>query len=88
MLTPWEGLQDSFKGIVDKQDDPEDGDELQPPKNFAMVYRGVYRSAYPTKKNFAFLKKLGLRSVIYLCQEEYSNQVSPRFWVQGLVFRV
>jgi hypothetical protein len=42
-----------------------------PPSNFAMVDKGVYRSSFPKKKNFPFLKKLGLKSVIFLCPEEY-----------------
>ena len=59
-------------------------DELYPPKNFAMVYQGVFRSAYPTKKSFDFLKKLGLKSVIYLCQEEYSSQVRQFYTDLGI----
>lgn len=48
-----------------------DDDSWVPPDNFAMVDRGIYRSGFPKKKNFPFLKKLGLKSVIYLCLEEY-----------------
>jgi len=29
------------------------------------------RSSFPVKKNFPFLKGLGLRAVVYLCPEEY-----------------
>ncbi len=36
-----------------------------PPSNFAMVAKGVYRSGYPVPKNFPFLKKLGLKSILY-----------------------
>ncbi len=35
-----------------------------PPSNFAMVAKGVYRSGYPVPKNFPFLKKLGLKSIL------------------------
>jgi len=35
-----------------------------PPLNFAMVAPGVYRSGYPNKKNFPFLKKLKLKSIM------------------------
>jgi tyrosine-protein phosphatase SIW14 len=42
-----------------------------PPDNFAVVCKGIYRSGFPKKKNFGFLKKLGIRMVIYLCLEEY-----------------
>ena len=44
---------------------------LCPPENFAMVWRGIYRSSYPTKRNFTFLQQLGLRSILFLCPEEY-----------------
>uniref|UniRef100_A0A6U5BGK4 diphosphoinositol-polyphosphate diphosphatase n=1 Tax=Hemiselmis andersenii TaxID=464988 RepID=A0A6U5BGK4_HEMAN len=78
-------LVDSFKGGVDTMLlDRDGGDELHPPKNFAMVYRGVYRSAYPTKKNFSFLQKLGLNSVVYLCQEDYSGQVMQFYNAMGV----
>mmetsp|Transcript_86805 Transcript_86805/g.173292 ORF Transcript_86805/g.173292 Transcript_86805/m.173292 type:complete len:205 (-) Transcript_86805:67-681(-) len=44
---------------------------LTPPENFAMVWRGIYRSSYPTKRNFTFLQHLRLRSILFLCPEEY-----------------
>src|SRR5690242_17752930 len=40
-------------------------EELIPPDNFNMVSNWVYRSSFPKKKNFAFLKKLGLKSILY-----------------------
>lgn len=40
-------------------------EELIPPDNFTMVSTWIYRSSFPKKKNFAFLKKLGLRSILY-----------------------
>ena|ERR1051325_7004355 len=40
-------------------------EELIPPDNFSMVSNWVYRSSFPKKKNFAFLKKLGLKSILY-----------------------
>jgi tyrosine-protein phosphatase SIW14 len=33
----------------------------------------VYRSSYPTKKTLPFLKQIGVRSVVYLCLEEYTE---------------
>ena len=44
---------------------------LIPPDNFAQVNYGVYRSGFPTKRNFAFLRTLHLRSLVYLCPEDY-----------------
>ncbi|CAG8845426.1 17318_t:CDS:2, partial [Gigaspora margarita] len=37
-------------------------EELIPPGNFSMVSTWIYRSSFPKKKNFAFLKKLGLKN--------------------------
>lgn len=48
-----------------------DREPFFPPENFSMVEKGVYRSGFPSKKNFPFLKKLGLKTVVYLCLEEY-----------------
>jgi tyrosine-protein phosphatase SIW14 len=49
-----------------------------PPINFAMLCSGVYRSGYPTKKNFRFLQAMKLRSICYLCPEEY-GQTNMKF---------
>lgn len=37
---------------------------LIPPQNFAMVAKGIYRSGYPNSKNYPFLQKLGLKSLL------------------------
>ncbi|KAI9358278.1 tyrosine phosphatase family-domain-containing protein [Zopfochytrium polystomum] len=54
------------------EDDPPE--ELIPCENFALVCKGVYRSAFPKKKNFPFLKRLRLKSVLTLILEEYPEQ--------------
>ena len=46
---------------------------LVPTINFSMVCPGVYRSGYPTKKNYSFLCALRLRSILYLCPEDYAE---------------
>ncbi len=46
---------------------------LIPPENFSPVSNGIYRSGFPTKKNFPFLKSLRLKTIIYLCLEEYPD---------------
>lgn len=46
---------------------------LVPSINFSMVCPGVYRSGYPTKKNYSFLCALRLRSILYLCPEDYAE---------------
>jgi tyrosine-protein phosphatase SIW14 len=42
-----------------------------PPDNFSMVDTGIYRSGFPKKKNFPFLKKIGIKAIICLVLEEY-----------------
>ncbi len=42
-----------------------------PPANFAQVHKGIFRSGFPTKKNFPFLAALKLKTIVYMCQEEY-----------------
>ncbi|KAI8053707.1 putative tyrosine phosphatase [Syncephalis plumigaleata] len=44
---------------------------LVPPLNFALVEAGIYRSGHPNPKNYRFLEKLGLRSIIFLAKEDY-----------------
>ena len=46
---------------------------LAPPENFAMVWKGIYRSGYPSKRNLTFLRTLGLRSILFLCPEDYPD---------------
>lgn len=51
-------LKHSNEGI-----DWDDG-TLRPPENFAMVSPRLYRSSFPRKHNFPFLRSLGLKSVM------------------------
>mmetsp|Transcript_4218 Transcript_4218/g.6432 ORF Transcript_4218/g.6432 Transcript_4218/m.6432 type:complete len:173 (+) Transcript_4218:78-596(+) len=53
--------------------DEGDIDDLFPPENFAMVDSGIYRSSFPLKKNFPFLRKLKLKSILTLIMEEYPS---------------
>jgi len=39
---------------------------LIPPLNFAMLVPGIYRSGFPNKKNFGFLEKLGIKTIVCL----------------------
>ena len=47
---------------------------LEPMENFVLVSPGIFRSAFPKKRNFSFLKKLKLRSILTLILEEYPTQ--------------
>lgn len=64
-------------------DFPED---LLPPDNFAMVNSHVYRSSFPKKKHFPFLRTLGLRSVLTLILEEYPEANSTFLDSNGITF--
>ena len=59
---------------------------LIPPENFAMVNSFVYRSSFPKSKHFAFLKTLGLRSVLTLILEEYPEQNMQFLEENGITF--
>eukprot|EP00301_Raphidiophrys_heterophryoidea_P007265 c12833_g2_i6.p1 GENE.c12833_g2_i6~~c12833_g2_i6.p1 ORF type:complete len:196 (+),score=32.05 c12833_g2_i6:209-796(+) len=52
---------------------------LIPMINYSMVAQGVYRSGFPNKKNLPFLKKLGVKSVILLCPEDYPEPITEFF---------
>lgn len=60
--------------------------ELIPPENFAMVNSWLYRSSFPKKKHFAFLKTLGLRSVLTLILEDYPEQNIDFLDENGITF--
>jgi tyrosine-protein phosphatase SIW14 len=47
-------------------------DVVIPPTNFSLVVRGIYRGSYPNFRNFSFLRTLHLRSILFLCPEDYS----------------
>lgn len=51
-----------------------DDDEECPP-NFALVAPGLYRSSFPKSNHFAYLKTLGLKSVlfVFLLKQVYDN---------------
>ena len=36
-----------------------------------MVWRGINRSSFVTKRNFQFIQTLQLRTIVYLCPEDY-----------------
>ena len=48
-------------------------DLLVPPVNFSLVAKGIYRGSYPNQQNFSFLKHLELKSILFLCPEDYSE---------------
>ena len=61
-------------------------EDLLPPDNFAMVNTHVYRSSFPKKKHFPFLRTLGLRSVLTLILEEYPETNTSFLDANGITF--
>ncbi|RNF22687.1 tyrosine phosphatase [Trypanosoma conorhini] len=59
--------------LMPRQLPPAMQEPLVPSINFAMVCPGVYRSGYPTRKNYRFLRALRLRTILYLCPEDYAE---------------
>lgn len=51
---------------------------FEPMENFNLICPGIYRSAFPLKKNFTFLKQLKLKSILTLILEEYP-EVNNKF---------
>lgn len=44
---------------------------VQPPENFTMVSSWIYRSSFPSRRHFGFLRGLGLRNILTLVLETY-----------------
>lgn len=65
---------------------PDFQEDLLPPDNFAMVNSHVYRSSFPKKKHFPFLRTLGLRSVLTLILEEYPETNASFLDQNGITF--
>lgn len=61
---------------IDSVEDDEEfytSDALQmriPPLNLACVLPGIYRSGYPNRRNFEYMKTIGLKSVLCLCVDD------------------
>lgn len=62
------GDEDLMLSVSDLHDGDEGEEEFIPPENLAMVCKGVYRSALPKKKNFPYLTRMGLKSILTLFQ--------------------
>ncbi|KAF3095631.1 hypothetical protein TWF103_010097 [Orbilia oligospora] len=57
-------------------------EEYDVPKNFSMVWPGVYRSSFPAEANFSYLKMLKLKTVLTLIPEKYP-QANVEFMQQN-----
>ena len=57
---------------------------LVPPLNFDMVAPGLYRSGHPNERNFAFLRRLGLRSIVYLGTDDYRANMHEFARAEGI----
>jgi len=68
-LPPQPSIKGKEKALpLTSNEEGEDG-LFYPPENFAIVAPGIFRSSFPRKKNFGFLKEsLKLKSVLYVFQ--------------------
>lgn len=55
---------------------PATKDVVVPPLNFDMVAPGVYRSGHPNERNFAFLQRLNLKSIMYIANDDYRENMT------------
>ncbi|KAH9601416.1 Atypical dual-specificity phosphatase Siw14-like [Trypanosoma melophagium] len=61
--------------------------DVVPPFRFAVVEEGIYRGAYPTLRNFPFLRDLGLRTIVSLTPEEPTYDLSSFANAEGIILR-
>ncbi|GAA6026771.1 hypothetical protein JCM8097_005849 [Rhodosporidiobolus ruineniae] len=61
-----------------------DVEVLYPPIQFSMVLPGVYRSGHPGKSNFPYLETLKLKSIMYLCTDDYRHDTHTWALEKGL----
>lgn len=55
-----------------------------PPLNFDMVAPGLYRSGHPNERNFTFLRRLCLRSIVYLGTDDYRANMAEFARAEGI----
>jgi len=61
------GKEKALPHSEEEEEEGQDGSILYPPENFAIVAPGIFRSSFPRRKNFRFLKEsLKLKSVLYV----------------------
>lgn len=58
----------------------------EPPENFSVVCKGIYRSSFPRIENFEFLKSLKLKSILCLIPEEYPIENKKFNEINGINF--
>lgn len=63
-----------------------DEDEVIPPANFDLVNAGLYRSSFPRPHHFAFLRSLGLKTVLAFTPDEYPQVNRDFFEEEGINF--
>lgn len=54
--------------------------------NFGFVDAGIYRSSYPKKKNFEFMRRLCLKTILTLVLEDYKEQNVALMREEGIKF--
>ncbi|PWN30524.1 hypothetical protein BDZ90DRAFT_229536 [Jaminaea rosea] len=57
---------------------------LVPPLNFANVSVGISRSGHPNERNYEFLRRLELKTVLYVANEDYRPGMSAFCEQEGI----
>lgn len=80
-----EGRSSQLKGNDDQQYRSSHGQSeialkaqgpLVPPLNFQNVAFGLQRSGHPNERNYEFLRRLGLKTILYLATDDYRSNMS------------
>ena len=53
-----------------------EGAKIYAPLGFAMVDKGIYRSAYPAEITLPFIRTLHLKSMVCLCGSELKSELA------------
>mmetsp|Transcript_7513 Transcript_7513/g.21374 ORF Transcript_7513/g.21374 Transcript_7513/m.21374 type:complete len:248 (-) Transcript_7513:278-1021(-) len=61
---------------------------LIPPFQFSFVEEFLYRGAYPTRRNFRFLRRLGLKTIVSLIPKKLSEDLTAFCRDEGIVSHV
>merc|ERR1712046_211053 len=53
-------------------------------ENFAMVAPGIYRSSFPKKKHYDFMRRIKIKTILFLAMEEYPDSHQEWMGMHGL----
>lgn len=57
---------------------------LVPPLNFQNVTFGISRSGHPNERNYEFLRRLRLKTIMYVATDDYRSKISSFAEEEGI----